>query len=80
MKLEVRDWGETAGWAIIDLDAEPDDEARETGAGWYLLYAYNFPSEQVARGWIRIFELASTVGVPMCWRDYHERFVGYRWK
>jgi hypothetical protein len=78
MRLEVRDWGETAGWAIINLDAEPDDEAREGGGYWYLLHAYNFPSEREARIWVRVFELAFAIGVPLRWADYHERFVGYR--
>jgi hypothetical protein len=74
MRLEVRDWGETAGWAIINLDAKPEED--EIG-GYYLLHAYNFPSEHEARIWVRVFELASALGVPLRWADYHERFVGY---
>jgi hypothetical protein len=79
MRLAVENWHETAGWAIVDNDAEPDDEYRETGAGWYRLFACNFPSEQDARAWIKVFELASRSGTKMDWTDYYERYR-CRWK
>ena len=75
MRLAVENWGKAAGWAIVDNDAEPDDECRESGACWYRLYAYNFPSAQEAQVWLVIFELAHATGVKTRWQDYCEHFV-----
>jgi hypothetical protein len=35
----LENWAGTAGWAIVNNAAEPDDEYREIGAAWYRLYA-----------------------------------------
>jgi hypothetical protein len=73
LDLAVENWGDAAGCVIVNNAAEPDDEYRESGAAWYRLHAYNFPSQRIAQIWVTIFELAFITGATMRWRDYHAR-------
>ena len=75
MKLAVENWGKTAGWVIVNNDAEPDGE---TGTAWYRLYGPQLPERAGGASLDRLFQLARAVGTKVRWRDYRDRFLARR--
>jgi hypothetical protein len=66
LRLAAEYWAGLDCWVIVNNAATPCDEDDL----FYRLYAHGFVSEDEARRWIAIFELARLSGVEMKGQDF----------